>query len=245
MTRKLIALDLVLLAAVAWLAVQVRREWLAAQSRAHAVLGKKISPTAAPPLAPLPKPEPLTAAAYEVVASKNLFSKDRNSNVIIDVAPPLPPKPVPPFPVAHGVMLWEGVPPTVVLSENAKSVQKGYHPGDAFGPWQIVSVDNQYLVLAWDGKEFKKRLDELLDKTTLVAEAPAAASAAPVVQTSAPVVQSFSAKTASGPGETDMGGGVKACVPGDTAAPGTVVGGLKKIVSATPFGSVCRWEPIK
>ncbi|MBZ5609674.1 MAG: hypothetical protein LAP38_15545 [Acidobacteriia bacterium] len=245
MTRKLIALDLLLLAVVALLAVQVRREWLAAKTRDHAVLAKKINATPAQPLAPLPKPEPLTAAAYEAVAGRNLFSKDRSSNVIIDVTPPLPPKPVPPFPVAHGVMLWEGVPPTVVLSENVRGAQKGYHPGDTIGQWQIVSVDNQYLVLQWDGKEFKKRLDELLDKTTLVAEAPAAGSA-PVVQTSsAPLVQSFSSKTSSGPGEIDMGGGVKACVAGDTAPAGAVVGGLKKVVSATPFGSVCRWEPVK
>jgi hypothetical protein len=245
LTRKLIALDLVLLAIVALLAVQMRREWLAAKTREHAVLGKKINSTPARPLAALAKPAPLNAAMYAAVAQQNLFSQDRNSNVIIDVTPPPPPPPVPPFPVAHGVMLWEGVPPTVVLSDRPTSPQKGYHPGDTFGPWEIVSVDNQFLVLSWDGKEFKKRLDELLDRTELTAAQAPAPQGVAAVQTTLSPVQSFTTKTSNGPGDVDMGGGVKACVPGDTSPAGAVVGGMKKVVSATPFGSVCRWEPVK
>ena len=36
--------------------------------------------------------------------------------------------------------------------------------GDRIGDWKIVSVDNQYVVFEWDGKEFKKRIDELMDQ---------------------------------------------------------------------------------
>ena len=79
---------------------------------------------------------PLSAADFAEIATKNLFSQDRNPNVIVDPPKPPPPKPQPPFPVAHGVMLWDGFPPTIVLSEKANGPQKGYHPGDTIGPWR-------------------------------------------------------------------------------------------------------------
>ena len=117
--------------------------------------------------APLDKVNAVTAADFADVATKNLFSQDRNPNVIVDPPKPLPPKPQPPFPVAHGVMIWDGVPPTIVLSEKAGGPQKGYHPGDTIGPWTIVSVDSSYADFEWDGKDFKKRIDELIDRTPI------------------------------------------------------------------------------
>jgi hypothetical protein len=42
-----------------------------------------------------------------------------------------------------------------------------------------------------------------------------------------------------------MGNSTRACVPGDTTPPGTVQDGLRKVVSKTPFGESCRWEPAK
>ena len=243
MTRKLLALDVLLLALVALLGIQVRREWLKAKTREQAFLQQKIVLKPAQPLVPLVQPPPFMANAYAQVAEKNLFSKDRNSNVIIDPPAPVKERPVPPFPIARGVMLWDGVPPTVVLSDRPGGTQRGYHPGDRIGEWLIVSVDNQYLVLQWEGKEFKKRLDELLDKTTLmVAETPpAGGNAAANVVSAAPPVQSLSTSTPQGLG-ADMGNNVRACVAGDTAPAGTIVDGMKKVVSQSPFGSVCRWE---
>jgi hypothetical protein len=240
LTHKLIALNLALLAALGALVFQVRREWHEARARERAFLASRITPTPAPPLAPLPKPAPLTAAAYAPVAEKNLFSKDRNANVILDPPVAPPPKPVPPFPAARGVMLWDGVPPTVVLSEKPGGAQHLYHPGDRIGPWGIVSVDSQYVVLDWDGKQFQKRLDELLDKTPIaVAEAQPQAAATPAP---APV-QQLSTKT-NGPG-IDIGAGLKSCVAGDTSPNGTVVDGMKKVITPNPFGQSCGWEPVK
>jgi len=244
LTRKLIALDLLLLAVLAWLAFVVRREWLAAQARERAFQHKLVKPTPAQPLTPFPQPAPLMASAYVTVAQMNLFSQDRNSNVIVDAQVPVPEKPVPPFPVARGVMLWEGVPATVVLSDRSGGAQKGYHPGETIGEWKIVSVDNQYVVFEWDGKQFQKRLDELLDKTALVAEAPTQQSSAAATNlTPSPAVQTLSTPH-DGPGAS-IGDGIKGCVAGDTAPPGAVVDGMRKVVSSTPFGSVCRWESIR
>jgi hypothetical protein len=243
LTRKLIALDLLLLLVLAWLAYAVRGEWLAARARERAFQQRTIKATPAQPLSPFAKPSPLMAGAYVSVAQMNLFSQDRNSNVILDPPAPVQEKPVPPFPVARGVMLWEGVPPTVVLSEKSGGAQRGYHPGDSIGEWKVVSVDNQYVVFEWNGKQFQKRLDELLDKT-LVAEAPAAPSApANAATPPAPAVQALSGRS-EGPG-AQIGDGIKGCVAGDNAPPGTVMDGMRKIVSATPFGSVCRWESVR
>ena len=241
MTRKLIVLNLLLVALLALLGFQIRREWQTAAQRERAFLGKTVKPRPAQPLVPFVKPSPLMAGSYAEVAQKNLFSQDRNSNVIVDPPPPVQEKPLPPFPVARGVMLWDGVPPTVVLSEKSNGPQRGYHPGDTIGEWTILSIDDKYVTFGWDGKEYQKRLDELLDKTLVANEAPAAAapSAAPTNLTP-PAVQSLSPAKA-GPG-LDIGGNMRGCVAGDSSPAGTVVDGMKKVVSSTPFGSVCRWE---
>jgi hypothetical protein len=234
-------LDLALVAVLVLLGYELRRERLRAGVREQALLHAS-SKTPAGALAPLPKIDPLTATSYAEVAAKNLFSKDRNPNVILDPVIPPPEKPVPPFPVARGVMLWGGVPPTIVLADKAGGQQKGYHPGEKIGEWKVVSIDNSYVVFEWNDKQFKKRIDDLLDRTPIVmAEAPAQAAAGPAA---AKPVQSLAANATSGPG-VEIGDGLKACVAGDTTPAGTVVNGMKKVEGQTPFGSACRWESVK
>jgi hypothetical protein len=241
---KLRFLDLALLILAGLLGWQVRREWIDSHARDQALLHGGLPPAKVPGLTPLEKVDPLTAAAYAEVALKNLFSQDRNPTVIVDPPKPEPEKPPPPFPVAHGVMLWGGVPPTIVLSEKAGGPQKGYHAGESIGQWKLVDLDSSYVDLEWEGKEFKKRIDELIDRTPIVeVSAPPAATAAKAAQ-AAPAAKDLSSGSHSGPG-IDTGGGFRACIPDDTSPAGTVVDGMKKVVSATPFGSVCRWEQSK
>ena len=239
--RRLIVLDLALVAVLALLGMELHRERLRAQAREQALLHASVKPNPAGPLAPLPKVQPLTATSYADVAAKNLFSKDRNPNVILDPVIPPPEKPAPPFPVARGVMLWGGVPPTIVLSDKAGGQQRGYHPGEKIGEWKIASIDNSYVVFEWNGKQFKKRIDELLDRTPLaMAEAPVPAGPAGTPKPA----QSLAAHATTGPG-IDTGAGLKGCVAGDKSPDGAVVDGYKKVVSATPFGSSCQWEQVK
>jgi hypothetical protein len=241
---KLRLLDLALLIVAGLLGWQVRREWVDSHARVQALLHGGLPPSYVPGLTPLDKVDPLTAAAYADVATKDLFSADRNPNVIVDPPKPVPEPPPPPFPVAHGVMLWDGVPPTIVLSEKSGGPQKGYRAGDSIGQWKLIDVDNSYVDLEWNGKEFKKRIDELIDRTPIVEASAAKPAAAPKAAAApAPASQSLSGSR-SGPG-VDEGGGLKGCVPGDSSPDGTVVDGMKKIVTATPFGSGCRWEPTK
>lgn len=239
---KLRLLDLALLVLAGLLAWQVRREWNDSHARVQALLHGSLAPSQVPGLTPLDKVDPLTAATYAEVATKDLFSPDRNPNVIVDPPKPVPEKPTPPFPVAHGVMLWGDFPPTIVLSEKAGGPQRGYKAGESIGQWKLVALDSSYVDLEWDGKEFKKRIDELIDRTPIaeVSKPAAAPKAAPP----APAAQTISTSSRSGPG-IDVGGGLKGCVSGDTSPSGTVVDGMKKVITATPFGSGCRWEPAK
>jgi hypothetical protein len=243
LSGKLRLLDLALLLLVGLLGWQLRREWIESHTRELVLLKSAVPPASVPGLAPLDKVDAVTAAEFADVATKNLFSKDRNPNVIVDPPPPPPVKPQPSFPVAHGVMLWDGVPPTIVLSEKAGGPQKGYHPGETIGPWKLVSVDQSYAAFEWDGKAFKKRIDELIDRTPIAVEVPKppTANVAAKPAPAQPAAQTLSSTTHSGPG-TDMGGGFKACFADDKSPEGTVVDGMKKVVSASPFGTICRWE---
>ncbi|HEV2687527.1 MAG TPA: hypothetical protein VGV35_03205 [Bryobacteraceae bacterium] len=244
MNRKLRLLDLGLLLLLALLGWQMRRQWVSAHAREQAFLRTRIEQKPSPPLPALSKVEPLSALSYAPMVQSNLFSKDRNPQVIFDPPAPVVEKRVPPFPVARGVMLWPGAPPTVVMSERFGGDQKGYHPGDVIGPWHIKSLDNKFIVLEWDGKEFKKRLDELMDRSNLVAEAPPpVAPSSNASQGTTDLGKSVTPGKASGPG-IDVGG-MKACIPGDTMPAGTVVDGWKKMVNQTPFGPGCRWEQAK
>lgn len=243
MIRRLMVVNILLLAVLGLLSWQLRKKVLQTRARENALLLMRFPPVEVPSPLPLSKVPALDATAYQDAVAKNLFSRDRNPIPIPDPPPPPPaPPPVPAFPVARGVMLWEGVPPTIVLSSaKGSNDQRGYHPGEKFGEWTIVSVDHEYLTLAWNGQEFKKRLDELMDHTPIatVAEvAPPSAAAKPAVTA---VTNAAESKNGQG---TDMGGDVRACVAGDDQPAGTIADGRKKIVSQTPFGSVCRWEPV-
>jgi hypothetical protein len=244
-TRKLILLDLALLALVVFLVFQMRREWVEAHARSQAFLSVNIHAAPAPKVAALPHHNPLAAIAYAEVALMNLFSKDRNPQVVIDVDPPKV-KSVPAFPVARGVLIWEGTPPTILLSTKAGGQQRAYRAGDQVGEWTLVSVDSQYVVFAWDGQEFKKRIDELMDKSTLVAETAAPTPATTNNASAQKTGQSLSDSSKGTKVGVDVGAAdMRGCTPGDDTPVGTVQDGYKKVVSTTPFGSACRWEQVK
>lgn len=257
MNRKLIFLNLLLIAGVALAGRQYRQHWLDARAREHAVLNRKAQ---AAPVMPAPRAEaaqPLQASSYLPVAQNLIFSKDRNPVVVIEAQPE---KPVPPFPVAHGMMDL-GAGPTVILSEKAGGQQKTYRGGDKVGPFLLASVTKQDLLFEWEGKKFTKTIAELKVKEKAPEAAPAAGPASPAVstiggkpgvvphETTTPeaLVQ---AQKSIGPGDNsgpgiDIGGSVRACSPGDTSPAGAVMGGYRKVINDTPFGKSCRWEPAR
>jgi hypothetical protein len=201
-------------------------------------------PVGPPPALPnLPTVSPVTPASYLEVAQLMLFSRDRNPNVILDPPPPPPPPPVmPALPVSYGMMDL-GMGPMAILAEKPGAPHHSYKAGDKIGAFKIVALNTREILFDWDGELVKKTMDELAEKKSTVAyntppqnNQPAGAPAAP---------QTTAIGATKGPVEVDMGNQAKACAPGDTTPAGTVEGGMRKVVTKSPFGDVCRWEPVR
>ena len=99
MNRKLIVLNVVLLALAGWLFWMLRLKWIELHKHEHTVLA--LSPAVqkrlAPPV-PMQLPNRMMSVEYNEVVQRTLFAKDRNPNVIVD-PPPAPPPPPPPPPM--------------------------------------------------------------------------------------------------------------------------------------------------
>jgi hypothetical protein len=241
--RKLILLNVVLLAMAGWLFWMLRQKWLELHQHEHTVLA--LSPRARlypPP--PIPLSGPMTAAAYNEVAQKMLFSKDRNPNVIEDPPPPPPPAPPPPkmpdLPAYYGTMALFGDP--VVLLSLPKGPQKKYHAGDKVGPFQLVSFDRDKVVFDWNGTMVERKPEELREKeSTQQADAadgqPTRVEPVKLIPDPPPDAPKVSEKIGK-----DNGGGVRMCVQGDTTPAGTIIDGYKKVETMNMFGKTCMWQ---
>ena len=225
-----------LIGATGW---RIWQTWTRTEKLEQAIRNYSVKVPAPPPEPARKPPPPLVAAHYLPVAAKVLFFPDRNPDVVLETAL----KPLPPLPVAHGVLdLDTG--PTVILSKGPKDPQRAYQVGDFFDGYRVVQITADTLTLDFEGRRVERTIDELKPKekeAPTVAKAPVKTPVAP----SGPKVISASAATQAGPGKTEMGGGIRACQPGDTSPAGTVVDGYKKVITRTPFGKVCRWEPLQ
>jgi hypothetical protein len=241
--RKLLLLNAALVALTALAGWGLRAQWQAAQARERAVLRQRIRPQPPPPLTPLPPVPPVPATSYIDIAQKMLFSRDRNPIVIVEPPPPPPPpKPMPALPAVYGVMdLGDGA-PTAMMSEKSGAPHRGVRPGEKFGEFKLLAVNSREIALEWEGKVVVKKLEELIDRAAPPESARTAAPAAG--SSSAPAPQAPSPAKQGAPG-VPMSGGVRACTPGDTSPPGTTAEGMRKVVTETPFGPKCQWEPVK
>src|SRR6202789_2093084 len=135
---KLIAVNVGLAAALALIAWQGRVRWVEAKAERHANLNLPIRHIIPPRPVPEAKPEGVQAAKYADVATKNLFSKDRNPTVIVDAPKVEPPKVMPPLPVVYGVLtLPSGT--KAVMSERAGTASRPVHVGDAIGDFKVLA----------------------------------------------------------------------------------------------------------
>jgi len=245
---KLIVLNVLLVLALETVVWQARNSWNQAQVKRQNNLSVKVKPLPAPPVTPAAKPDAALATKYADVATKDLFSKDRNPTVVIDPPKIEAPKIMPPLPVVYGVL---GLPSgtKAIMSEKAGVASRAVHAGDKVGEFKIASLDPQTVVFDWDGKQISRKLEDLIDRSN----GPGAAGAAPAVvpggvsaapTAPAPQPSNNGQPTPAGPGR-DTGGGVKACVPSDTSPSGTVVNGYRKNSVPTPFGPTCNWVPVQ
>ena len=234
-------LNVVLAAAIAGLGWQLRQDWILARAREQRILQQRTKPLP-PPLMSASKPaESVTPASYSDIAQKMLFTKDRNPTVVVEVAPAPPPKPMPALPVLYGVMnLMDGT--TAIMSEKSGAQHLGVRPGDKVGEFKLLAVTGREITLEWEGKTVTKEIDEMIDRAT--PPPPSGASGTtPRPESRPPAAPPQPPRGEAAPG-TDIGNKLRACQPGDNSPPGTVSGSYRKVVSRTPFGETCRWEPI-
>lgn len=246
MRRNLWLLDLALLIAVLASGFVLRQRWSESSRREEALLRQMVPPGPPPALATIPVVSPATPASYLQVAQMMLFSRDRNPNVILDPPPPPPPPPVmPPLPVAYGMMDL-GLGPMAILAEKPGAPHHSYKAGDKIGAFTILGLNTKEILFDWEGQAVKKTLEELAEKKSTVAynappqDNPGAPAAPPPA---APQTTAIGA--AKGPSEVELGNQTKACVAGDSSPAGTVENGMKKVITKSPFGDVCRWEPAR
>ena len=242
MKRKLWLLNILLVAAIALAGWQLRKEAREFHARERATLNKRPPVPDAPAPPPAAPPPTVTGAAYLTIAKDMLFSKDRNSQVIVDPPkPPDPPKPLPPLPVVHGVMdIGDG--PIVMMSEKSGGRHRGVHVGEKIGEFKLVSVNKDNLVLGFEDRTVKKTLQELIDRGG--ADAGTAVAGQNVPAGGAPIAPAPPVVSKPEPG-VKLTEDTATCQTGDPSPAGAVVNGMRKVVFQTPFGNACRWEAVK
>lgn len=253
MKRRLLWINLALVAALAACGYLLRERWKEADRRQREILSANpAAPAKATEKNAAAEPPP-RAASYFEVAEKMLFSKDRNPAVAVEAPPP--PKPMPPLPAAYGVMdIGSG--PVAFLAAKGQA-QRGYRAGETIGEFKLLEISQQELAFEWDGKTIRKKVDELRgesrDAPAGPAQQPAAAAAAaprPAGAAAPPPGADATTNTTNpsadaDPFGRDSGPGKKLCKPGDATPAGTVVKGFKKVVGFSPVAPICFWEEQK
>jgi hypothetical protein len=242
MNRKLIVLNILLAGLIVFAGVKWRERYQAEKAREAALRSAKLKPAPAPPFYPLPNDPPAMPVAYKEVAVKTLFHPSRDPNEPIELPPPPPPPPpMPDLPRYHGQMnLGDG--PEVILVEHPGSAEKVLKPGGIIGQFKLVDVNTNEITFEWtfNGTTVRRTLSSLLDRSTAgsAAEARPQNNAQAPLPPPPPVVMS-----SKGAGESTQFG-FKTCLPDDSSPEGAVDHGFRKVITQTPFGKSCRWDPV-
>jgi hypothetical protein len=243
LNRKLLLLDVVLVAAVVYGGLQLRNEAQAAKAREAATLNHPLKVLPPDPWKPPPAEPPVMSTAYVSIADKMLWDRSRNSIVINEPPPAPPPKPMPALPVYHGMMSLGSSGPTAFFSLGADAQHHSIHIGENIGQFKLLSVNSDEITLEWDGQQIRKTVAEL----GALKGAPPAQVAQDRTDTAPPAAPAAPPPVKSGPGElTNFGSRI--CNVNDGNADGAVVdqpdGKYKKVLHTNPFGTNCTWEPV-
>jgi hypothetical protein len=192
------ALLVIGLGAILW---QGRAMWSDAQAKRQSTLNVRTTPVPAPPLTPAPKPGGAAAINYADVATKDLFSKDRNPTVVIEPPAPVVEKKMPPLPVVYGIL---GLPSgtKALMSERPGEPSRSVRTGDSIGDFKIASLDPQTVVFNWEDKQISKKIDDLIDRSAATTPAAAAAPAQPAAAAPPPPPRTNTPPPAAAPGAT-------------------------------------------
>jgi hypothetical protein len=243
---RIIVLNLLLVVAMGASVWQARVRWKEWQVKRQTNLNVAVKAVVLPPLGPAPKPETPPASKYLDVATKDLFSKDRNPVVVPDPPKVEKTKPMPPLPVVYGVL---GLPSgtKAIMAEKAGAGSRSVHEGDTIGEFKIASLNPQSVTFDWEDQHISRKIEDLIDRSDAT---PGGGGQGPAVQQAAPAVaiqqpQSSAPAAAKDLGAEIPGQAMRTCQPGDKSPAGTVVDGYRKTILSSPFGGICRWEAVR
>ena len=237
MRHRLLLLNLLLAGLTGAVGWRLRQDWVRDHQHSSTVINRQVKPAVAPPLTPVAPPVPFVAPTYADVAQKDLFSKDRNPNVVVEIVPPKPAPKWPRMPILYGVM---GLPGGMIamLAEKPDARSRGVSVGEKIGDLKMVALSADKISFEFEGQVQEKNVQDLVDRGGHAPEAPEANTS----QNPANVAARGGPPPAAKPGvEVGAGPKVRANVPGDTSPDGTVVDGFTKSCRATPFGPECVW----
>jgi hypothetical protein len=235
LSRKLLVLNVLLFAVVAFAGFQWRKAWKASKAREAAGLNRPLKPLPPPRVAPLPPVNPVEPNQYLRVAQNMLFDPSRNPTIVVEKKPEPPPPPPPPLPTYRGAMnLGEGL--IALFRIPGQPGLQSFHVGEEVGQYKLLDVSSEGITLEWNGQKFYKGVSQVSEQ---VVEAPQDQG-----RTAAPAAAAPPPPVLKGPGE-DTGRGFKNCSMADGQPEGAVVDGYRKVTYPTPFGTACRYEPVK
>jgi hypothetical protein len=245
LNRRLLALNLLLVATLIYAGFQFHERRAAAQAREAETLSRKVAPLAPPALAPLAAPPAVMPSAYENVAQKDLFDQSRNPNVPIDLPPPPPPlKDPPPLPYFHGMMnIGDG--PIAIMSKTGSGTQEEVRAGGMIGEFKLLDFNLKEITLEWDGRVIHKRAEDMPKQEGSPRPAADFAGSSGIAVMPGVASGPLPAPKLSemGPG-ADTGNTFRPCQAGDSSPNGAVADGYRKVVRATMFGNECHWEAV-
>jgi hypothetical protein len=251
----LLILALALIAAAGAITWRGRMEWRRAREQS-AKLHAPVKSAPIPPVAAAPAPEMPQAVKYADIANKNLFSKDRNPNVILEPPKPAEVKKMPPLPVVYGVL---GLPSgtKAIMAVKAGDPSRPVRAGDTVGEFKILALDTRNVTFDWDGQQIAKPVDQLIDRSTPTQSAPnppPPSSPPPPAGGLVPINPPSQQSTVNNVSNPKLGkelgtpgSSVRSCVAGDSTPAGAIADGYRKQVVPGPFGlgSQCSWVPVK
>jgi hypothetical protein len=230
--RRLLILDLVLLAALVYGVVRVRQSWMNFESshRVESVAPEKEPARTLPSLATLSG----TVEDWTEVSTKDPFSFDRND---VPIVAPKAPQPTQPKPILFGTMSigneWIAMlAPALGANRPSQSVKVG----QSVGEWQVVEIRDKSVVVS--GENGVRQTIDIGDATaqgrtyektgSTGSAAPAVTVVTPTPSASAPVASPTVSATPVSP------------VP--TATPASTEPAKPKIL-ITPFGPIIKSDP--
>jgi len=210
-----------------WKDYRRRTQWL--------YVGAPVQPSATP--APGPNNEGPPQSFVEIV-DRNVFSPLRGT------PPPKPPEEAkaPKPPVLFGTMnLGDGWFALMAPGDQSSPVSKRVLPGEEIGGYKLVSIGTSNVVIEWQEKkttldvtESARQFPGVIEKTA----SPGARSAQITTAGSAPKSATIT------PSSLGAASNSAAQSPPPDVPAGTIIGGKRKVVFETPFGTKVYWQDV-